>query len=369
MTSLSEGARLAAPIDAGFFAPVRGEDQWITLRGADAANPPLLILTGPGAAFSRMAPFFAPWEADFTLVQWDQPGAGATFAKNGEAALSLDRLAVDAAAVAEVALTRLGAPKLIVLGISGGSILGLKLAKARPDLVAACVGTGQIVHWGRQQTLGYKLALDAAFERGDATAVAELRGLDAPPYPGTADEMIFSKHANRFTLAEQAAFAALGPETAAALAAPPPGARYVPQGLALPEPRERGLRAYLAVRDEIAAFDAWSLGLSFEVPMLFLQGDADHYTPTAEVAAYAAAITAPTAEVVTVPGGGHSAVFMREAFLELLTQHASCRSQRVLIICLKQLFDAASPARDLGASSRPFRRRAFSGRGESPHRR
>jgi len=322
MTSLSEAARPRAPIDTGFFVSVRGEDQWITVRSVDAANPPLLILTGPGVAFSRMTPFFAPWEAAFTLVQWDQPGGGATFARNGEASLTLDRLAADAAAVTEIALARLGAPRLIVLGVSGGSILGLKLAKARPDLVAACVGAGQIVHWARQQTLGHRLALEAALERGDAACVAELEGLGAPPYAEIADELVFGKHANGFTPAEQAAFASLGPDGAAALAAPPPGARYVPPDLALPDPRERGLRAYLAVRDEIAAFDAWTLGLTFEVPMLFLQGDRDHYTPTAEVAAYAAAITAPAAEMVSVPGGGHSAVFMRDVFLALLQAHA-----------------------------------------------
>src|SRR5580704_6353033 len=259
-------------IDEGFFASVRDGEQWITLRGNRVGNPPLLILSGPGAAFSRMAPFFAPWEADFTLVQWDQPGAGATFARNGEAALSLDRLAADAAAVAEIALEKLGAAKLVVLGVSGGSIVGLKLAKARPDLVAAYVGTGQIVHWDRQQALGYRLALDAARARGDAAAVSELEGVGPPPYPDIAAEMAFSKHANALTAAEQAAFAALEPAVSAALADPPAGARYVPQGLALPEPRERALAAYLALRGEIAAFDAWALGTRLETPMLFLQG-------------------------------------------------------------------------------------------------
>ena len=318
---MGESVRRRAPIDDGFFASVRGEEHWITLRGADAGNPPLLILSGPGAAFSRMAPFFAPWEAVFTLIQWDQPGAGATFARNGEAALSLDRLAADAAAVAEIALQKLGAAKLIVLGISGGSILGLKLAKSRPDLVAAYVGTGQIVHWGRQQALGYGLALKAARARGDGAAIGELEAAGPPPYPDVAAEMVLSKHANAMTLAEQAAFATLDPSTATALAKPPAGARYVPQDLALPEPRERAMAAYLALRDEIAAFDALALGASFETPMLFLQGDLDHYTPGAEVAAYAAAVTAPSVKLVDVPGGGHSAVFMREPFLALLKKH------------------------------------------------
>ena len=205
-----------------------------------------------------------------------------------------------------------------VLGISGGSILGLKLARARPDLVAAYVGTSQIVHWERQQALGYRLALGAARTRDDAPAVAALEGIGPPPHADLAAELVFSQHANAMTPAEQAVFASLDPATAAGLAAPPPGASYVPAELALPNPRERGLHGYLAVKDEIAAFDAWDLGLSYEVPMIFLQGDLDHYTPTQEVAAYAAAITAPRAELVDVQGGGHSAFFLRESFLERL---------------------------------------------------
>jgi len=319
MASHSEGAPARAAIDDGFFASIRGEAQWITLRGADGANPPLLILTGPGAAFSRMAPFFAPWEAEFTLVQWDQPGAGATFARNGEAPLSLNRLAADAEAVAEIALARLDASKLIVLGISGGSILGLKLALARPDLVAAFVGTGQIVHWARQQALSYQLALQDARARADAAAISDLERIGPPPYADITAELVFSQRANAMTEAEGAA---LDPATSAALATPPAGVRWVPPDLALPDGRARGLAGYLALRDEIAAFDAWALAHAFEVPLIFLQGVGDHYTPTAEVAVYAAAISAPAAKVVEVPGGGHSAVFLREPFLALLRRHA-----------------------------------------------
>jgi pimeloyl-ACP methyl ester carboxylesterase len=318
MTSSSEGVRGHVSIDDGFSASVRGEAQWITLRGADVANPPLLILSGPGIALSRMAPFFAPWEATFTLVQWDQPGAGATFARNGETPLSLDRLAADAEAVVESVLARIGVAKLAVLGISGGSLVGLKLAKARPDLLSAYVGTGQIVHWARQQALGYRLALDEARLRGDMAAIAELEVIGPPPYGDIADEIVLSRHANAPTEAERDTFASLDPATAAALATPPDGARYVPPALALPDPRERAMAAFTALRAEIAGFDAWALRPRFDVPLFFLQGDLDHYTPTAEVTAFAAQVEAPSVEVVVVPGGGHSAVFMRDTVLQIL---------------------------------------------------
>lgn len=321
MTPSNVGAPARAAIDEGFFADVRGVPQWVTFRGADPANPPLLMLFGPGAALTRMAPFFSAWERAFTLVQWDQPGGGATFARNGELPLSLDRLAADAATVAELALARLGAKKLVVLGVSGGSIIGLMLAKARPDLAAAFVGTGQIVHWARQASLGYRLALAAATSRGDAAAVAALEAAGPPPYADLAAEMAAARHVNAQTDAERAAFETLDAATAAALAKPPPGAAYASHGLELPDGRMRGATAFAALRDEIAAFDAWRLGLTFEVPLVFLQGDLDTYTPTAEVEAYAAAVHAPNVRLALIPGGGHSAVFLREPFMQALQTH------------------------------------------------
>ena len=132
--------------------------------------------------------------------------------------------------------------------------------------------------------------------------------------------MAFAAHVNVQTAAEAAAFASLSPDAAAALAAPPPGARYVPTGLTLPAPRARALAAYLALRAEIAAFDAWRLGTRFEVPMVFLQGSEDLYTPTAEVSRYASEISAPAVRMAIIEGGGHSAAFMRDAFLRALKE-------------------------------------------------
>jgi len=270
---------------------VRGAPQWITLRGADVANPPLLMIFGPGAGFTRMAPFFATWERDFTLVQWDQPGGGATFAKNGDEVLSLDRLAADAAAVAQIALARLGAGKLIVLGVSGGSIVGLKLTSARPDLVAAYVGTGQIVHWARQAAHGYRLALDAAGARGDATAVAALRG-------GRAAALRGSRRRDRRLGAGQRAdrCRARRVRDAGCRHRRRAGDRRQPtRGMSLPIWRflSHG-RADWRPSSHCGARSRRSTpgrrrACRYEVPMVFLQGDADLYTPTAEVADYAAA--------------------------------------------------------------------------------
>jgi pimeloyl-ACP methyl ester carboxylesterase len=310
-------------IDEGRFAKIHGVEQWLTFRGRDAGNAPLLIVGGPGAAFSRMAPFFAPWERDFTLVQWDQPGAGATQAKNGDAgtgALSFDRLARDGIAAAEFARHHLRARKLAVLGISGGSIVALKMVKQRPDLFCAYVGTGQIVDWARQEALSYAMVVARARDAGDRTAVDELTKLGPPPYPDVASDAVKSKYANVLTPAEQAAFAALDPRETAELTAPPAGARYVAPGLPLLDVASTAMAAYAKLRSELVEFDARTLGLDFEVPMLFFHGASDTFTVASVVEAYAADILAPTKTLQLIDGGGHSAFFMREQFQALLVR-------------------------------------------------
>src|SRR5689334_9047144 len=64
------------------YVSLGGIDQWITIRGDDDRRPILLLLHGgPGDAQSAYVSAYAPYEPHFVLVQWDQRGAGRTYAK------------------------------------------------------------------------------------------------------------------------------------------------------------------------------------------------------------------------------------------------------------------------------------------------
>ena len=311
-------------ISEGMFLPVHGQDQWITIRGADRSNPVLLILHGTGFALSTFAPFFAPWEQDWTLVQWDQPGAGSTYARNpgqGTAGLSFDRITRHAIAVTEFVLERLGVARLAVFATSGGTMIGLKLIKARPELFCAYVGNGQVVNYARQEPISYGLVLARARASGDAAAVAELEALGAPPYETVAAVAAKNKYANAMTPAEQAVFAALDPTILAALRTPPAGADYVAPGLAPFDARAVSRASFEALVDDFAAFDARAFGLHFDVPMFFFQGEQDLHTVTSEVQSYAAEIHAPQKMLVLIPEGGHMSFFLRDPLLALLNAH------------------------------------------------
>ncbi len=87
-------------IDEATYVSVGGIEQWITIRGQDRANPVLLFLHGGPADVTNPWTFalFAPWEERFTVVQWDQRGAGRTLRRTGPAVaatLILDRIVQD----------------------------------------------------------------------------------------------------------------------------------------------------------------------------------------------------------------------------------------------------------------------------------
>src|SRR5471032_1007135 len=78
--SVAEERAIHSPkgIDSLEAVRIGGIDQWVHVRGEDVDNPILLFIHGgPGVAFIPMARVFqGPWEKHFTVVQWDQRGAG-----------------------------------------------------------------------------------------------------------------------------------------------------------------------------------------------------------------------------------------------------------------------------------------------------
>jgi pimeloyl-ACP methyl ester carboxylesterase len=316
----------AAPIEEGYFASINGMEQWITIRGRDSRNPILLFLHGgPGAAQSGTAPLFAPWEETFTIVQWDQPMSGATYAKNigkDVGPLTVERYTRDGIAIIEHVLKKLGAQKLVLMGGSWGSQLGLIIANQRPDLIAAYVGTAQAVSGTRGLAIGRDLALEAARKRGDSAAVAALERLGRPPYATFEDFLVHMQYVNQPGPTEMAALEKVAPVL---FSPPPPDATYVPRGLPPVDSVKLLMDALRPLWKEMFTFEAARLGLAWEIPMFCFQGELDINTPTALAKEYFDAIKAPAKEFAVIPGAGHATVFFADELLRLLNTHVRPR--------------------------------------------
>lgn len=91
-TIVADINRIVTPngVQETFEATLGGAKQVVNVRGADRANPILLFIHGGPAAVEMPIAwaFQRPWEDRFTVVQWDQRGAGRSFLLNDPAALA-----------------------------------------------------------------------------------------------------------------------------------------------------------------------------------------------------------------------------------------------------------------------------------------
>ena len=172
-----------------FWIGTGGPRQFVGLAGR-GADPILLIHGGPGASllpFARTLSRETGLADDFTLAYWEQRGTGKSRGTLSETDLSLNAIVADAAVVAEWLAERFGRLPLVV-GHSWGTVVGTLLARNRPDLVAAYVGVGQVVHVRDQEAASTAWARGRAEARGDRSALRTLDRLGLPPH--TAAEML-----------------------------------------------------------------------------------------------------------------------------------------------------------------------------------
>lgn len=181
--------RLVSPksIDETEVVTLNGARQVVNIRGTNRTNPMLIYIHGgPGSVEMPMAwTFQRPWEDYFTMVQWDQRGAGRSFPLNPPEViaptLSLETYRDDAIALIDWLRARYGQRKVFLLGHSFGSAVGLAVAQARPDLLHAYVGMGQLIDFRENERVGMRSALATARARGDRDAIEAITAL--APYP------------------------------------------------------------------------------------------------------------------------------------------------------------------------------------------
>lgn len=194
--------RIVTPdgIQESFVATLGGTRQAVSVRGADKANPILLFVHGgPGAVEMPIGwAFQRPWEDFFTVVQWDQRGAGKSYALNDPKALAptltLERYRDDAIELIDLLRRKYGQRKIFLMGHSWGSAVGLAVAAKRPDLLYAYIGVGQAIDFRENERAGIAWTLGQARAAGNAEALREIEALR--PYPDAGPFTI--DHADRW---------------------------------------------------------------------------------------------------------------------------------------------------------------------------
>ena len=271
----------------------------------------LCVHGGPGGSWLGQTALLSPWEKDFTVVLWDQRGTGKTLETTGPAVadtMSVARMTQDGIEVSEHVRAQLHKEKLLLLGFSWGSLLGIHMVKERPELFYAYVGTGQVANMRKGIPLSYAYALEKARAAGDAKSVRLLQRIGPPPFDNMEKIGAF--------------FQTLGNYECESDRNAPLGTLFAPN-LSLWDIYNliRGFAQVPTFRvyNEMMTADLSLLGPDFQLPIFFFQGALDERTPATLAKEYFDAIQAPQKEFVLFEGAGHFAVFAeRGKFLQQL---------------------------------------------------
>jgi len=282
-----------------------GVEQWVLLRGRSVHNPLLLFLAG-GPGGSEMAwvrHFNAPLEEHFLVVQWDQRGAAKSYAARMDPdSLTVEQFVSDASELVELLTSRFSQRKVVLVGHSWGSILGVLLARRRPERIHAYVGTGQQVNFLENDTVSHLRAYELAMRYADHKALARLARIGPPPYTGPD---MTRRYMTLFSLASRhAGRRKVLPELISSV-------------LTAPEYSLRDkLHFFLGMRRTFPRVYPQLAGLNLEaqvprleVPVWFLLGREDHVTPSEIAVRYFDKLEAPRKTLLWFEHSGHSPPF------------------------------------------------------------
>jgi len=300
--------RIVAPsgVQESYKTSIGGIDQWLNVRGQDQANPIVLFVHGGPA--SPLTPtiwqFQRPLEEYFTVVNWDQRGAGKTY---GEAdpkdigdSIHIARYTDDAIEVAEYIKKRYHKKKIILMGHSWGTIVAMSAALKRPDLFYAYVGIGQVISTRENERISFEYALEQAKAHDNAAALKEMESI--APYPG--DQPITR---------ERIIIARKWPQYYGGLSAFRHASNYYFDApLLSPEYDEADIRAIDEgslftlgkILPEFVSVDFTNIR-TFPIPVVMFMGRHDYTTPTAPAAAWLSKLHAPYKQGVWFEHSAH----------------------------------------------------------------
>ncbi|MET0163737.1 MAG: alpha/beta hydrolase [Vicinamibacterales bacterium] len=190
--------------------------QWVLIRSEDVANPVVLFVHGgPGTSqLTLMRKNTQPLERHFTIVNWDQRRTAKSFAAGrDDAGMTMDQFVDDIIVLSSYLAKRFDKKKIVLVGHSWGSAIGLLAASRRPDLFSSYIGIGQVSRMAESELISFEWTRQQAEKATDRSSVDKLAAIGPPPYTGSnwrskyvTERRILGKHGGEYYGSKSGAF-------------------------------------------------------------------------------------------------------------------------------------------------------------------
>lgn len=166
-----------------FYIDVNGTKQNVLVLYEDISNPILLIAHGgPGSPDRPLVHRFnSPLTKHFTVVCWDQRGAGLSYTEaNTKEKLTVDLMLSDLQELVLYLIRQYHQDKIYLAGHSWGAYLGLRFTKLYPQYIKYYIGTGQGISSFADEIEKYNFVLQKATAKRDEKAIRKLQHFGTP---------------------------------------------------------------------------------------------------------------------------------------------------------------------------------------------
>ncbi|WP_412989900.1 alpha/beta fold hydrolase [Pediococcus siamensis] len=287
----------------GYFN-LNGLPQWVTMCGQSRANPLLLVIHGgPGSTYSKFTSATCQFATQFTVVHWDQRGAGKTYQKNKVVPHRLQDLVQDGVQLTRRLKRQFPNTPIILWGSSIGSLTANLMVQQAPNLFALYLASEQMTPTTHQ------FAFNQAMADTKRWGIAKnwLQQLPFNAHDWTAKQL------NQFNI-----YCGLQRTDVANMVFD----LFLKTMVQAPDYRIRDIIAfasgmiasYQALHQELDHFNYERLFTQLPIPVIIFQGAHDPITPTVAIRQYFNQIQAPMKKLIIVPQTGHLCLFANPQF-------------------------------------------------------
>ena len=304
---------------------INGIEQYLFHAGTKYDNPVMLFLHGgPGFAESTLSYIFQEkWEEIFTVIHWDQRGAGKTLTKNPDQHPTIDLLLEDLLEIIQYLKGKYHKQKIILFGHSWGTILGSIFIKKHPEEISYYIGTGQVINMFENEHVGYEKVKELASRANDKKSLRKLEALG--DYPGDNHGIAFKNKSAKLRAVQGKYNLAATGNTSAILAlikSPIFKLSDITALMKMDKPNKEVIEFW-------SKFDLRSESSEYKMPIYYVLGENDWQTPHVISEEYFKTIEAPRKKIYLIPDAGHMTMVDRpDLFIDTLVDIRNRESRR-----------------------------------------